>query len=394
MYSIQLTHLLFYHVGAFLFKVFDFFPGAFTEKNAYRYDRSPLREEFAADAAAVQAEIYNPNYTMIGENIEVLRNAFSESKKAGKTWQIWAGATSTNVDPISSLFPVDFEYVHLTFFLLELLSIAVLGPLIGPNLVEASRLVSLFVRPIVSLYFRILLRTDAAAPGRALVAMAQTKTPLNSDDFNGFGVERAEILKIAKESSNNPIILGGDLHDSWAWTLFEGGNITGTPVAVNLGCPGVTSSGVGAAFYPFLQPIRRLLGGEAGAFKLVTDMFYRENPGLVYANTRDKGFFAVKATPTLHVAEYFLVSGTTLLQSYEDAVSESGKLTADFYCESSLVTTAGVKGSLVRNTECSVIEFAVSRPVEWSIPFPAPSTEGLEVLTGCDFNACVYTTSD
>ena len=265
-----------------------------------------------------------------------------------------------------------------------------MGPLIGPNLDEATKLISFFVRPLVGLYFRIVLRTEAAAPGRVLVAMAQTKTPLNSDDFNGFGVERAEILKIAKENTNNPIILGGDLHDSWAWKLFEGGNITGTPVAVNLGCPGVSSPGFGAAVSPFLLPIKALLGRENGVYRLIDNMFYRENPGLVYANTRDKGFFAVKATPASHVAEFFLVSAETLLQSYEDAVSESDKITANFYCGSSLVTTAGEKGSLVRNTECSVIEFAPTRPVEWSIPFPVQSTSELDTLTGCDFNACVF----
>ena len=82
------------------FAVADFFARAFDEKNAFRYDRSPLKQAFSADAAAARAEIFNASYTMIGENIEVLRNAFSESKEAGKTWQIWAGATSTNVDPI------------------------------------------------------------------------------------------------------------------------------------------------------------------------------------------------------------------------------------------------------------------------------------------------------
>ena len=265
-----------------------------------------------------------------------------------------------------------------------------MGPLIGPNLDEATRLVSFFVRPLVRLYFGIVLRTEAAAAGRVLVAMAQTKTPLNSDDYNGFGVERAEILQIAKDNTNNPIILGGDLHDSWAWKLFEGGNLTGTAVAVNLGCPGVSSPGFGAAVSPFLLPIKALLGGENGVYRLIDDMFYKENPGLVYANTRDKGFFAVKATPTSHVAEYFLVSATTLLQNYDDAVRESGKITANFYCGSSLVTTAGDKGSLVRNTECSAIQFASSRPLEWNIPFPAQSTNELVTLTGCDFNACIY----
>jgi hypothetical protein len=265
-----------------------------------------------------------------------------------------------------------------------------MGTLIGPNLAEAPSLVSFFVRPLVRLYLGIVLRTAAASPGRALIAMAQTSTPFNSDDFNGFGVERAAILNIAKDNTNNPIILGGDLHDSWAWKLYEGGTKTGTPVAVNLGCPGVTSPGFGEAVYPFLQPIRFLLGGTNDAYRLLDNLFYRENPGLVYANTQDKGFFAVKATATSHTTEYFHVTKTTLLQSYATAYSESGKITANFYCGSSLMTTAGEKGSLVNNAECSVIEFDISRPKEWDIPFVSDSTSQLITLVGCDCNACTY----
>jgi hypothetical protein len=262
---------------------------------------------------------------------------------------------------------------------------------IGPNLDEAHKVVSFFVRPLVKAYFSIVLRTAAAAPGRVLVAMARTSTPFNSDDFNGFGVERAEILKIAKDNTNNPIILGGDLHDSWAWRLFEGGNKTGTPVAVNLGCPGVTSPGFGAAAAPFFLPIKALLGGVNGAYRVINDLFYRENPGLVYANTQDKGFFAVKANATVHVAEYFHVTASTLLQNYDDAISTSDKLTASFYCGSSLVTTAGVKGSLVKDSKCSAIEFDTTRPTTWSAPFPIRDLGEINTtLTGCDFNACVY----
>jgi hypothetical protein len=75
--------------------VFTYFDRAFTAKNVNRYRRSPLKQVFEAAAARVRAEVYNPAYTMIGNNIEILRNSFTASKAAGKTWQIWAGATST-----------------------------------------------------------------------------------------------------------------------------------------------------------------------------------------------------------------------------------------------------------------------------------------------------------
>ncbi len=90
------------------YAVFEFFDRAFTARNVNKYSKSPLKEEFAAAAANVKAEINNPNYTMIGENIEILRNAFTASKEAGKTWQIWAGATSTNLKPFACLLHVRY----------------------------------------------------------------------------------------------------------------------------------------------------------------------------------------------------------------------------------------------------------------------------------------------
>ncbi len=113
-----------------------------------------------------------------------------------------------------------------------------MGPHIAPNLDKWSELVDSTVAGAVKSY------TDAvlAAPGsfflRAMVAMAVTKTPWNRDGFDGFAHERAELLEAFAENTNNPIILGGDLHDSWAWTLYEKGDMDGTPRAVNLGAPG------------------------------------------------------------------------------------------------------------------------------------------------------------
>jgi hypothetical protein len=45
-------------------------------------------------AAAVRAILENSTFTMIGEDISILRDAFTTSKDAGKPWQIWAAATA------------------------------------------------------------------------------------------------------------------------------------------------------------------------------------------------------------------------------------------------------------------------------------------------------------
>ena len=120
-----------------------------------------------------------------------------------------------------------------------------MGPHVGPNFDKYSKLVDPTVAPVVQLYTDTVLADPSSFVIRALVAMANTKTPWNLDGFDGFAHERSKLIEGFAQHTNNPIVLGGDLHDSWAWTLYDHGNMDGEPRAVNLGCPGVTSPGWG-----------------------------------------------------------------------------------------------------------------------------------------------------
>jgi hypothetical protein len=80
------------------------------------------------------------------------------------------------------------------------------------------------------------------------------------------------------------------------------------------------------------------------------------------------------------------------LRSYSDARAVSGKVTSDFYCGASLVTTAGKPGSLVEQEGCGVTEFDSDRPFFWDIPVimtPVVDDGEQEKLTNCGLNACV-----
>ena len=76
------------------------------------------------------------------------------------------------------------------------------------------------------------------------------------------------------------------------------------------------------------------------------------------------------------------------MSDFDTARQASGKITANYDCDASLVTTAGDPGSLAQQSNC-VIEFEDSRPAEWDIPVPNPDKmTGDFVFTGCDYNAC------
>jgi len=173
--------------------------------------------------------------------------------------------------------------------------------------------------------------------------------------------------------------------------------MTGTPVAVNLGAPGVTSPGWGPYLYPAISPIEGLLGGPDGVYDFISDGFEDVNPGLVYGSTKDKGFFAVKATKETHTTEYFHVDALNTVSDYATARSSSGGITSDFYCGASLITYAGEQGSLEKQADCGVITFSAERPAEWSISVPESFTsrEGKKgkgkPLVKCGGNACIVT---
>jgi hypothetical protein len=160
---------------------------------------------------------------------------------------------------------------------------------------------------------------------------------------------------------------------------------------VNLGGPGVTSPGWGSFALSILSGLEPILGGRDAAFSLFHQGWRQSNPSLVYAETQNKGFFAVKATKTTHTAEYFLIKPNTTLSTFSAARAASGKITADFTCGSSLVTTAGAKGSLVPQAACSAIQYDTARPAVWNIPFPLDSADvGVVKLSRCNMDACLF----
>jgi len=340
---------------------------AFTYDNVTEY-ADPDSEVNAALLATAQTELdrqNDPQYTMIGDYMSLLRDTFQASADADKPWQIWAA----NV---------------------------MVGPFILPDTRLFPDVVDPTIRPAFEQYLEALFSSPQGFQARAVAAAAEGQVPSNRDSFAGFSVETRTMLEIARDVANNMIILGGDVHDSYAWTLYEDYNITGDPVAVNLVGTAVSSNGLGPAYFAAFAPIADTVG-EDTIYDAIDAAGVATNPGLVFTNQRNKGFFAVSVTPETHTAEYFLLDSETLVTSFTDARAANGDgLTADYFCGASLTTNADTKGSLTKNDACAAITFVEERNAVFDLPVPVEPLDGTNEadLANCGFRGCTFDTQE
>ena len=191
----------------------SFFPFATTNRDVKQYsnESSIIASDLEGIAANVASVLESDEFTMIGSDISILRDNFAASKDAGQPWQIWAAATA-----MGRAVKGDYSQIH-------------------------QFVTDTTVAEQVQNYTEALYAAESSTFLRALTAEALTSTPWNRDDFSGFAHEQRLILQMLKDVTANPIILAGDLHDGYAWQLYENGAVDGTPCAVNLVCPSVTS---------------------------------------------------------------------------------------------------------------------------------------------------------
>lgn len=81
---------------------------------------------------------------------------------------------------------------------------------------------------------------------------------LNRDVWDGELPRNQSIIDFFKDETNNAIILSGDVHNSYLYSLLTNWtDADSAPAAVNVGSPGVTNGGIGAAVVGFLAPFLR-----------------------------------------------------------------------------------------------------------------------------------------
>ena len=122
--------------------------------------------------------------------------------------------------------------------------------------------------------------------------LAQPAIPYNLDAWDGYAAARETVLGTARVLDKNLITLAGDTHNSWASDLAD---MNGNAVGVEFGVTSVTSPGFEEIF------------ANENPLKLAAGLEQIIGP-LVYAETKNRGFMIVTATPTEARAEWRYVS--------------------------------------------------------------------------------------
>ena len=166
--------------------------------------------------------------------------------------------------------------------------------------------------------YTLRLRLDAGDPTvtPAEEARLTTTAPYNLDSWDGYFVEREQILNRAYLMGKNVISLAGDTHNAWASDLrFVADTTTGALSERTVGAEFATSSVSSPGFDEYLSLSPAEKGGFEGAITaLVGD--------LKYFDSSQRGYMEVVFTPTSATAEWKFVS---TIQEKEYTVISSAK---------------------------------------------------------------------
>lgn len=138
--------------------------------------------------------------------------------------------------------------------------------------------------------------------------LAQPAIPYNLDAWDGYAVARETLLGTARALQKNLVVLAGDTHNAWASDLQD---LHGRQVGVEFATPGVSSPGL-EAYFPNENPT----AVAAGLSQIIGP--------LVYADTANRGFMVVTATPHECRCDWHFVSSVKT-SSYSTWLGQSLK---------------------------------------------------------------------
>ena len=121
------------------------------------------------------------------------------------------------------------------------------------------------------------------------IRAAKLGLPSWMDRWDGYPAARSRLLQAAQQADADLVMLSGDSHNAWAFSLNEGGQ----PAGVEFAGQSVTS------------------GGAEGDFgvdpKIVAQGFVAANPELKWADTSQRGYMMIEITPKRVTGEWLFM---------------------------------------------------------------------------------------
>ncbi len=111
------------------------------------------------------------------------------------------------------------------------------------------------------------------------VRAAKNGVPMWMDRWDGYPAARTRLLKSAQQADADLVMLSGDSHNAWAFSLNEDGKAAGVEFAGH----SVTSNGLDSSF--------------SADPKTVAQGFIAANPEMKWADTSQRGYMMIEITP-------------------------------------------------------------------------------------------------
>lgn len=118
------------------------------------------------------------------------------------------------------------------------------------------------------------------------VRAARLGLPMWMDRWDGYPAARSRLLRAAQQADADLVMLSGDSHNAWAYSLVEDGR----PAGVEFAGHAVTSGGLEGSFG--VDP------------KTVAQGFVAANPELKWADTSQRGYMMIEITPQRVTSEW------------------------------------------------------------------------------------------
>jgi alkaline phosphatase D len=140
---------------------------------------------------------------------------------------------------------------------------------------------------------------------------SQLGLPMWMDRWDGYPAARSRLLRAAQRADADLVMLSGDSHNAWAYSLAEDGQ----PAGIEFAGQSVTSNGMEAELRADPKEVARA--------------FVATNPELVWADTSQRGYVMIDVTPQRVTGEWLFLrttqSRSTVLAGTHRLAAERGR---------------------------------------------------------------------